>query len=152
MPHSYLRLRFQDDHDGTGKLLARAEAAGFAGESGAYFNISEIEEFAAAIAVFPVPENESYSICGGFGKRDGSGELEQEHLGIEVYPLDSRRGYLGMQVRMATELWTPAKPESQRAARVEVVTSYEPLSKFSRDLIAVVRGSVQEAWLVGETL
>src|SRR5882672_4424445 len=92
MPHSYLRLRFQDDHDGTGKLLARAEAAGFAGESGAYFNISEIEEFAAAIAVFPVPENESYSISGGFGKPDGSGEVEQEHLGIEVYPLDSRRG------------------------------------------------------------
>jgi hypothetical protein len=32
---NYLRIRFLDDKDGTGKLLARAEADGFSGESGA---------------------------------------------------------------------------------------------------------------------
>jgi hypothetical protein len=150
MSRSYLRLRFQDDHDGTGKLLARAETAGFAGESAAYFNISEIEEFAAAIGGFPIPENESYSIASGFGKKDESGELEQEHLGIEAYLLDAQRGYVGVQVRMATELWSPARPESQKAARIEIVTTYEPLSKFSKDLIGLVHGTLSEALLVGE--
>jgi hypothetical protein len=151
MTGSYIRLRFADDGDGTGKLLARAEADGFAGEGGAYFNIETLEEFATALAVFPMPsEDKRRSISSGFG---GRGEtLEQEHLGISVYPADARRGYVGIQVRMATEIWQETRPESGKHAIVEVVTTYEPLSKFSKDLIAVLRGSMKEALLEGQNI
>jgi len=37
------------------KLMARAEADGFSGEGGAYFNVEELEEFAEALRVFPPP-------------------------------------------------------------------------------------------------
>jgi hypothetical protein len=152
MPDSYLRLRFDDDGDGTGKLLARAEADGFAGEGGAYFNVSKIEDFANAIGIFPLPsQDKRLSISSGFGSNE-HGQLEQEHLGIAVYPADARRGYIGIQVRMATEVWKETRPESKKMAVVEVVTTYEPLSKFSKDLIALLHGKIKEAVLQGQSI
>lgn len=151
MPDSYLRLRFDDDDDGTGKLLARAEAEGFAGEGGAYFNVSELEDFAKAIGVFPLPsQDKRLSISGGFGSNEH--QLEQEHLGITVYPADAQRGYIGIQVRMATEIWRETRPDSKKMAIVEVVTTYEPLSRFSKDLIALLHGKIKEALLQGQSI
>jgi len=51
-----LLLRFEDDGDGTGKLLAHATSGGFSGEGGAWFSISELQDFAEAIGMFPIPE------------------------------------------------------------------------------------------------
>jgi hypothetical protein len=84
---NYLRVRFLDDRDGTGKLLARAEADGFSGESGAYFGLAELESFAQALRDFPLPaEDPRRSIASGFGSKQEPNELEQEHLAISVYP------------------------------------------------------------------
>jgi hypothetical protein len=142
----YLKLRFTDDGDGTGLLMARAESDGFAGEGEAYFNTSKIKDFAAAIAVFPLPENDARrSISSGFGAPS-----EQEHLGISVYAADRQRGYIGVQVRMATKVWPDTRPMSRKAATIEVVTTYEPLARFSRDLIAMLRGELEEATLTCE--
>jgi hypothetical protein len=153
MTGSYLQLRFLDDGDGTGKLVACAEADGFRGEGSAYFDIKELEGFANAIALFPLPGNDKrLSIASGFCKKDGSGELDQEHLAISVCPADARRGYIGIQVRMTTELWEGTRPESQKSAKIEVVTTYEPLSRFSKDLLAVLQGKTREALLEGETI
>lgn len=153
MISSYLRLRFEDDGDGTGRLVARAEADGFAGEGGAYFNIGEIEDFAKALSAFPLPNDDKRrSIAGGFWSQEQRGKLEQEHLGISVYLADARRGYIGVQVRVATEIWKGSRPESRKQAIIEVVTTYEPLRKFSEDLVAVLRGSVKEATLEGQSI
>ena len=153
MARSYLRLRFSDDGDGTGELLARAEADGFAGESGAYFNFSEIEAFAKAIGTFPLPtDDKRLSVAGGFWSQERRGELEQELLGISVYFADALRGYIGIQIRMATPVWKGTRPDSKKVSRVEVVTTYEPLAKFSRDLTAVVRGKLKEAMLEGQSI
>jgi hypothetical protein len=54
MARSSLRLRFHDDGDGTGKLLAQAEANGFAGTSGAYFDKQRLSDFARALEAFPL--------------------------------------------------------------------------------------------------
>ena len=68
---NYLRLRFMDDGDGTGKLMARAEADGFSGEGGAYFNVEELEEFAEALRVFPPPlDDHRRSIASGFCSKE----------------------------------------------------------------------------------
>jgi|SRR5580698_9706891 hypothetical protein len=153
MADNYLRLRFSDDGDGTGELLARAEADGFAGESGAYFNPAEIEAFAKAIGTFPLPvDDKRLSITGGFWSRERRGDLEQELLGISVYFADAPRGYIGIQIRMATPIWKGTRPDSKKSAAVEVVTTYEPLAKFSRDLDAVLRGKLKEAVLKGQSL
>lgn len=153
MKGSLLRLRFDDDGDGSGKLIARAEADGFAGEGGAYFNIAEIERFATALGAFPLPhDDERLSIAGGFWSQERRDHLEQEHLGISVYPADARRGYIGIQVRMATELSRGSRPQSRKSATVEVVTTYEPLSRFGKDLREVLAGKLKEAVLLGEKL
>lgn len=146
MPTNYLLLRFADDGDGTGKLSARAEASGFSGQSGAYFGIEKLEAFARSIAEYPLTVK--CEIRGGFGKLQ-SNELDQEHLGISVYPTDSR-GHIGVQVRMATEVWPDTRPDSQMTAKVEIITSYEPLKRFSSDLVSLVRGTIHEAVLEGD--
>ena len=151
MPSECLCLRFENDYDGTGRLVARAEAGGFAGHGGAYFSVSQIEEFAAAIGAFPLTSAERPSISGGFGKRSAPTELEQEHLGIEVYPIDAR-GHVGILVRLMQELWPGTRPESQNAVRLEIVTSYQSLAEFSRKLAALVYGHITEAVLVGDDL
>ena len=124
------------------KLLRAASPV----RGGAWFSISELQDFAAAICMFPILEGNSPSIAGGFLKKDGRGELEQEHLALKVYPI-ARKGHLGVQVKIATALWNDARPESQHKVELEIVTSYEPLVKFSRDLKSLVEGRIKEAIL-----
>jgi hypothetical protein len=146
MSESYLRLRFGNEGERWGELFARAQADGFSGEGSGYFDIDEIEKFALAVGAFPLKMS---SISGGFEKRDSAGKLE-EHLGISLYAIDSR-GHIRVQVRMSTTADPgDTRSESQNSAKVELVTTYEPLSKFSRGLIALVRGSVAEIRLDGE--
>jgi hypothetical protein len=145
-----LSLRFDDDGDGTGKLLAQANSDGFSGEGGAWFLTRELQDFAEAVGMFPIPEGNPPYIAGGL-KKDGSRELEQEHLALKVYPID-RIGHLGVQVRIATELWNDARPESQHKVELEIVTSYEPPAKFSRDLKSLVEGRIKEAILDSDLL
>src|SRR5271166_3239742 len=153
MDGNCLRLRFSDDGDGTGELRARAEADGFAGEGGAYFSTSELEEFAIAIGTFPLPVGDKrLSIAGGFWSQERRGDLQQELLGINVYFADALRGYIGIQIRMATPIQEGTRPDSKKMSRVEIVTTYEPLTKLSRDLIAVLHGKLKEAVLEGQSI
>jgi hypothetical protein len=150
---NYLRLRFLDDGDGTGKLMAWAAADGFSGESGAYFNVEELEEFAEALQVFPLPpDDHRRSIARGFGSKENHVTLEREHLGISVYLANPQRGYVGIQVRMATAVWPDLRPESKKQAVIEILATYEPVSKSSRDLLSILRGSLKEAVIEGESL
>lgn len=147
MPKSYLRLRFADDHDGTGELFAAARAGGFAGEGSAYFNVDRLESFASDIIVYPPAALTHPEISSGFA---ADGGLEQEHLGLAVYAIDPKRGYIGVQVRMASQASSGARRESQSIARIEIVTSYEPLARFSRAFIGILRGQASEALLQGD--
>ncbi len=146
-----LVLRFDDDGDGTGKLLVQANSNGFCGKGSAWFSGATIQDFADAIAVFPIPEEKSPKIAGGFYKKDGSGEFAQEHFALTVYPID-HRGHIGFQVRIATELWNEERPESQQEVKLEIITSYEPLAQFSRQLKALVEGRIKEVILDADLL
>src|SRR5690349_5843571 len=115
MRHGWLKLEFQDDNDGTGKLIAAVEAGGFAGRGGAWFGIPQIEEFADLITAYPLPSKKC-SLAGGFWKERGH-ELDQEHLGIDIYPIGPR-GHIGVQVRIASELWEASRPESQMMVKL----------------------------------
>jgi|SRR5277367_1532114 hypothetical protein len=147
MRHGFLTLRFSDDGDETGALHVEAEADGYSGRSHAYFNKDDIKRFAVALSQYPIPEDESCSLTGGFGEsRDHPAE---EHVGLDAYPVN-RRGYTGIQVRLAAPWSGDTRPESQRTARLEIVTTYEPLARFSRDILAILSGTLDAATLEGE--
>jgi hypothetical protein len=145
MKHGFLRLGFADDGDGTGELFADAESEGFVGSGSAYFGAGEIEKFASAISEYPLPQRDRCLLTGGFGART-PGPIQNEHLGIEVYPIDSR-GHIGVPVRLATPAWGDTRPESQKTLKLELRTTYEPLARFSRDLIALIKGTAEKAIL-----
>jgi hypothetical protein len=151
MSHGFLKLTFQDDGDGAGKLLVEAQASGFAGRSGAYFDKTHLEGFARAIGELPLPDSHRCCIASGFGSGEKPGELEQEHVGIELYPAD-QRGHIGIQVRLATEFWPDTRPKSRKAVVLEVITTYQALADFSRDLVALLQGRAADALLRGEML
>ncbi len=142
MRHGFLRLGFSEDGDGTGTLDVEAEADGYSGRSHAYFNVDDIKHFAGALSKYPLPEDQACSLTAGFG--ESRGKPAQEHVGIDAYPVN-RRGYIGIQIRMATAVWTETRPESQRIAQLEIVTTYEPLARFSKDLLAVLDGTALKA-------
>lgn len=146
MDRDSLVLRFDPDSDGTGKLLADVRFRGFAGSGSAWFGISELKEFADAIMAFPIPDAVRPSIAGGFWSKEVRGHLEQEHLALTVYPI-GRRGQLGVQVRLATELWEGDREESQSSVKVELLTSYQQLAEFAQQLLLLVRGQGREAIL-----
>ena len=146
----YLSLRFDDDHDGTGKLTARASVDGFSGEGQAYFDVQTLKEFARSLRAYPLPEHDDQrSIASGFGDPKNLPRLDQEHIGISVYPI-GRRGHIGIHIRLATALWPGWRPESQQRAVMELVTTYEPLAQFSKDLELALRDTKQEALLKGD--
>lgn len=146
MKRDSLAARFEPDTDGTGKLLLTVQFRGFSGHGGAWFDVSELEEFAEAISAFPIPNARRPSIAGGFYKKDTSGELEQEHLALTVYAVGAR-GQVGILVRLSTEMWDGDRPESQSAVRIEFLTTYQPLADFSKALRSLVRGRGEAAIL-----
>jgi hypothetical protein len=86
-------------------------------------------------------------LTGGFGESQDS--AAEEHVGIDAYPVN-RRGYIGIQVRLATEVWSETRRESQKIAQLEIVTTYQPLAKFSSDILAMLEGMLSEATLEGD--
>jgi len=149
MSEAFLRLQYARDDDGTGKLRALVAAGHFAGCGEAYFSDGEIIRFANTLAQFPIPTDPRPQLASGFWKQDDAGGLNQEHVSISAYPIGVR-GYVGLQIRLADESWPHDRPEQQRRIQVEVVTTYQPLARFSRQLLALAAGSTAEALLEGD--
>jgi hypothetical protein len=143
-----LVVRFADDGDGTGRLWVSGSANGFSGTGAAWFDTGELKDFALALTGYPLSENDPPTLSGGFFHRDREG-LEQEHVFLKVYPANSR-GYLCVHVRLATEVWPPARIESQHRVQFEIRTVYHALLEFSRMLNAVIQGKADEAVLIGD--
>jgi len=143
-------ITFQDDDDGTGELAVRAENRDFAGRGAAYFSIEQLEEFARSLLQFPLNEPK-VGIAGGYWSAKRDATLDQELLGIDVYPISSR-GQLGIQVRVATDQWEGDRPELHQSAKLELRTTYEGLKKLSKDLLELIEGKLREVEFVGEDL
>ena len=145
MRHGLVKLIFMDDRDGTGKLSVQAEAEGYSGKASAYFPIDDLKNFAESIAQFPLAADYVHAISSGFGA--SKDQPEQEHVGIEI----RLTNVLTSECRSE---WQPdvaaTRLRSQRATKLEIVTTYEPLAQCSKDLVALVTGIVREAILEGE--
>jgi hypothetical protein len=149
-PSNQLVARFQADSDGTGKLVIRASADGFSGESGAWFDAQAVAAFASALGTYPLPEDNPPHIESGFWKR-GTQELEQELVSITVRPAGIK-GQISVRVHLATEVWPDMRPDSDSDVHLELLTTYERIRQFSDHLNRVVLGELDSATLGGESL
>lgn len=137
-------LTFFLEDDSTGELHVTVRSKGFSGRSSAWFAVDELRAFASALAAFPVGEDASRGIAGGYFARTGG--LEQVHVAISVLPTDGR-GTLGARVRVATP--SPGAIAGH-VAEVEFKTTYGALASFSAQLSRLGEGRVSEAALLAD--
>ncbi|KFA92938.1 hypothetical protein [Archangium violaceum] len=142
-----LRLRFQQDDDGTGELHASVRSQGFSGQGSAWFGAEQLERFASALAAYPLTEEARAGLAGGYWRDN---RLEQVHLAISAYPLDSA-GHIGVRVRVATTVSPSDRPQSQHVTEVELQTTYHELELFSRQLREHLAGEREDAVLRADT-
>lgn len=138
-----LLLRYVDrDSDGTGELWAQARFGNFAGASSAWFSDDELLRFAEQLLNDPHGESACH-IAGGGSAADESFE---EQVGLTVGL--GIRGQVGLMAHLAL----PGSPlgnagSARSEARVEVLTTYGALQRFSSELRQMVAGTADEAWL-----
>jgi hypothetical protein len=146
MSLSFIRLRFADEEDGTGMLTAEGCCGRFAGRGTACFLVSELESFAEGIGAYPLATTRRLEIRGGYLSSSKPAMLDQEHLALYVYPTNLRGG-VSIQLRVSTSLQAGDRPESQSRTVFEMPVTYEALRHLSKDLKALLRGEVGEAFI-----
>jgi len=144
-----LRLTISPDDDGTCELHAEVVANGFTGRGSAWFDRIQLGEFASKLEQFPLPQEPRTEIQGGFWSKELKDKLEQCHLSISAYPIDSR-GNLGVQVCVSTPTWEQDRPESRHSAQVELITTYTRMSAFAGQLARLALLQTSEAILESE--
>lgn len=147
----FLSLKLDIDDDGTGELIARIQANGFSGRGAAWFNLREISDFASNLTQFPLPVSNRPTLRGGNWSKSRPSVIEQEHVGLEVYPIGSR-GVIGVRARLATPHQNTDRPEDFFQVVAELKTSYAELARFAKALSALVSGHVNEALLCAEEI
>lgn len=141
-----LVLEYLDVEDGSGRLTVHASFEGFSGVGAAYFDNGQLLRFAERILAFPLSQEGSVELAGGFWSRTAD-VLEEEHVGLRVLPV-GQRGQVSIRVHLAT----PAGEDANQEITVDVLTSYEALRRFSADLVALVNGLVREVTVGAERL
>jgi hypothetical protein len=147
----FVEVRFEPDADGTGKFKVVAQAGGFAGRSGAWFNTESLADFAALLASYPLPDDPPPRLAGGFWSPDHPGELKEELVVLEAERMGSL-GQVALRVHLASEIWPPDRPERRHEVRLELLTTYERLHRFSEEVLQVIRGESDHARLEGELM
>src|SRR5829696_8457309 len=112
MSASELRVAYQADDDGTGKIIATAKSGEFSARGAAWFNPIDVKRtFVAALRSFPLTATAPAFIEGGYGSKERPGSLEC-HLRIAVKPYDVR-GTLLVHVDLSSEVWTTPDADLQ---------------------------------------
>lgn len=144
-PEHGLVLRYVDRGDGYGGLETRVSSAGFTGHSMAWIDEDELLRFADELLVYPMVEGYVVELSGGYAS--DARHPAEEHVGLRVQARGTR-GQVGVTVHLQSDLatgppnrWTPSE------VRVEVLTSYEALGRFSSELRHLVGGTSDDARL-----
>jgi hypothetical protein len=141
-----LRYDYRDT-DGTGALGAEVRFGGFAGASSAWFSDEGLLTFASQLTTYPLSDSE-FAISGGYG----SDEDFEEHVGLTARAV-GLHGQVGVVVHLAIPADRRTHPESASSeVRVEVLTTYGALGRFSAELRRLVEGTADEARLYAEAL
>jgi len=149
MRDAHLRLRVAQDDDGSAELFADFQAHGFAGHGSAWFNLSEIRDFAAQLGNYPLQGTPA--LVGGSWSRAELPAVEQIHLSIRAYEVGSR-GQIGVRLRAADPCPPGDREDAPRIAEVEILTSYSNLARFANQLALVAGDTATDAILLEERL
>lgn len=141
-----LKLELEFDADATGELKAYASSNGFSGVGSACFAISEIKEFGLKLKDYPLKEDETYKIEGGYWSGDKKNKIEQIHLYISVYPI-GHVGVLGIRVLLSTPILEGHRKEDHYSTVLEIKTLYNSLEKFADEIIELTEGKIDQATL-----
>jgi hypothetical protein len=141
-----VRYGYRDD-DGTGVVTVEARFGGFSGVSQAWFADDDLLEFAAQLRTYPLGD-QRVEVSGGYETEDGRVD---EHVGLTVRAV-GHRGLVGVLAHLATPPDHFDYGAIASEMRVEVLTSYEALGKFSHELARLVRGEGDEAELDAEVV
>jgi len=138
-----IKFKWQPDDDGTGELFVKASSKGFTGKGKAWFDQIGLTKDAEKFSQYPLPKENPPIISGGFWDSKITTEIEQEHLFISAYPIGSR-GQIGIQVRLATEIWQDDRVESQHKVQLEIETTYEEMRLFPEKMKELLDGKISE--------
>jgi hypothetical protein len=150
MTEGSITLAFDLESDGTGRLKVSASAGGFAGRAEAWMDADEVAVFARSLDAFPLPDG-GLVLAGGFGK--SSADLDTELVALRVYRVGNL-GQVGIRCHLAggTSSWPPTRPKSVPEVHLELLTTYERLRTFGRNLTRIAEGSMEEAIIGQEAL
>lgn len=150
MKNNFIKIKFNDDGDGSGELTISFHIDNFSGSGSAYFNTSKILMGFNELLVYPLPREGVCAIKGGFLNRDwSSNNIAQEHVYFFTQP-EGLTGKLVSTVRVAT----PSMPPGERVkcfAGGDLVTNYQELENFVRDIERLISGACEEAILLEST-
>ncbi|WP_158515762.1 hypothetical protein [Pararhizobium polonicum] len=134
-------LTYKAEDESHGELAAKLRCGEFSGRGSAWFNISQVEEFAQSIGRYPIEADSAPLLESGFWKDDGT--LDQVHFRIQIKPI-GQRGMLSASVQLAaTEMSTGVSSE----IRVEFPVIYGDLARFQSSLLSHLNGQATEAIL-----
>ena len=120
----------------------------FFGHSSAWFSLSTLEGFAEQLLDVPLPQDGLAPLRGGYWTKERPGELAEQHVSMRVCPA-GLCGAVGFRVELETHIQQSNAASRADAVDVELKTSYQELSEFSRNLRRLIRGEVSEAVLSG---
>ncbi|PRC92727.1 hypothetical protein [Solimicrobium silvestre] len=143
----YLKLRLEDEGDGSGELFVQFEQNGFSGHGSAWFNLKLLGEKAMEFKKYPLQNDRSAYISGGFWEESYPAKLKEELLHISAYPINQRGG-VAIYVKVANRPFgSERESEPLSIAAAEIVTSYPRLEVFSNDLKNLLDGILDEVVL-----
>ena len=126
-----------------------ARANGFAGRSSIWLTPEALATFAAALSAYPLDPSNRPTLIGGYGPNPQTGAEAEDHVRLEAQPV----GPYG-QVALVATLLDPSSPAGRPRSNVtlELLTTYQRLGAFARDVVAISKGEVPAALLGAELL
>jgi hypothetical protein len=137
-----LRVTLASIDYGAGELTAEVNVNGFSGVSSAWFGTDRLLAFAAELEkTFPFTRDRPIVLQGGVWNSKQNC-IEEVHVGLSFYPF-GLRGAVTCQV----DLNAAAQPEFGNSNKrrpsllsCDIVTTYEDVREFSRQMIALANG------------
>ena len=140
-----LRLKMALEEPWATKLFVNVSVDGFAGHGVAWFDPQKLRSLATQLGqAFPLTE--TLAVQGGHLLQDPS-DPEEALVALSFYPV-ARCGVLGCRVRLCSDsrdFWE--RPQARPVLEVELLTSYQALQEFARDLMQLADGLCAEAVL-----
>ncbi len=143
-----LNIKADIDDDGTAGLFVGVENDGFSGHGEAWFNLSEIKDFAQNLKYYANSFENPPSLIGGYFYNDG--KLKDILMSFDVYDFGDR-GYIGIFVYLEYHPFTDCRKHQISKVSTELLSTSEQIIKFADDLCLLIDGNIDEAILHNAT-